>query len=378
MESLQQEGEAEAELVDQLSLIDIPTVKDAETEGDLWYKKLLGIGSRLPGDSHDINTPITNSDIPWYDPKLIQEGKDFVQRHWFAVFLAHFMSLIVGAALKPGISVMLRTGLSHKRENSLKRYLSTTLHVRTWYDSETPEVIRDMQKVRRLHAKAVKTFHAVPIPLEEIKVDENQLRILHSVQSDIKDVPGPNKVFPLRLNSYEPEQPISQLALVMTQYCFMGFVVLFPKAFGIHETRGMDGFRHLWAVLGKYLGIEDEFNLGLQKDTRLLRRIFDEISVPGLKESDEATMVFWDAITYGVKQYRPFFTLNSLLLFMTRDLIGVSNNGRNLIKLMSWYDLFCYQALHFLCSYLLQWNLIRWITNKETRSVISFAKQKYM
>lgn len=341
------------------------------------YKKLTKEGSATPGDFRKPVTKIKESDIKWLNPKLIEEGKEFVRRHRFAVFFAHFMALIIGAALKPGLAVMIRTGLSHKRENSLKRYLSTLLHVKTWYESDFKEIIRDMEKVRRLHVKAVNTYFTVPFPTEDIKLDDFQRRIFRAIKEDVQNASGPKQIYPAGMNSYTPDYPISQLGLVQTQFSFMGFIVLYPKVFGIHDTTGIEGFCHLWAVLGKLIGIKDEFNLGLQKDRKLMQKLFDEITVPGLKECDETSMVFWDAIIYGVQQYHPLTSMNSVLLFMIQDLVGVKK-GSNLIKLMSWYETFLYQFIYFLCTHLLKWNLARWLTNLFSKHVITAAKKRHI
>jgi hypothetical protein len=238
-------------------------------------------------------------------------------------------------------------------------------------------VIKDIQKVRRLHAKAINTYYAVPLPtVEENPLSEENARILAAIRKDVKDIPVLNQISN-DLLGYEPEVPISQLAMVMTQFSFMGFVVLFPKIFGIHDTTGIEGFCHIWAVLGKFLGIEDRYNLGLHNNVHVMRRLFNEISLPGLKTADELTMTIWDSVCTGVATYRRGMSMNSILLFMVQDLVGVKE-AKNLIKLCSWRDWFLYKLLHVLCAYLLQVNLIRWIVNRHAKGAIVAAQRRYM
>lgn len=58
---------------------------------------------------------------------------------------------------------------------------------------------------------------------------------------------------------------ISQTAMAMTKFGFMGYALVRPHLLGIKHDNDEDreAFVHLWAVIGYMLGIKDEFNMCL-------------------------------------------------------------------------------------------------------------------
>lgn len=58
---------------------------------------------------------------------------------------------------------------------------------------------------------------------------------------------------------------ISQTAMAMTKFGFMGYALVRPHLLGIKHDNDEDreAFIFLWAVLGHMLGIKDEFNMCL-------------------------------------------------------------------------------------------------------------------
>lgn len=90
--------------------------------------------------------------------------------------------------------------------------------------------------------------------------------------------------------------PMHQQSLALTQYSFVGYVILFPDRLRItapdHE---LWAFNHLWAVIGYALGIDDEFNVALQPDIKTARavykRIYEEFNLPALFHMNKVTKV---------------------------------------------------------------------------------------
>lgn len=58
---------------------------------------------------------------------------------------------------------------------------------------------------------------------------------------------------------------ITQMAMSMTQFGFMGFALVRPHLLAIKHDNDDDreAFVHFWAVIGHMLGIKDEFNMCL-------------------------------------------------------------------------------------------------------------------
>lgn len=49
--------------------------------------------------------------------------------------------------------------------------------------------------------------------------------------------------------------------MVLTQFGFMGFVLVRSKQVGLHEANDeeWESFIHVWKVIGRLLGIEDRY-----------------------------------------------------------------------------------------------------------------------
>lgn len=60
-----------------------------------------------------------------------------------------------------------------------------------------------------------------------------------------------------------PNRPkgINQTEMAITQWSFVGMLILYPQSFGIHDAKDeeLEGFCHLWRSLGYQLGMEDEY-----------------------------------------------------------------------------------------------------------------------
>ena len=55
---------------------------------------------------------------------------------------------------------------------------------------------------------------------------------------------------------------ISQYDMLITQFAFIGLVVLMPEKFGIYwDDEDLDCVLHFWRLIGYLLGIEEEYNL---------------------------------------------------------------------------------------------------------------------
>lgn len=83
---------------------------------------------------------------------------------------------------------------------------------------------------------------------------------------------------------------MSQYDMALTQWAFVGPVIQFPEAYGIGNATDaeLDGFVHLWEVIGYSLGIEDKFNFcqgGLAPTLRRSREALAGIVLPSLREA---------------------------------------------------------------------------------------------
>ena len=139
----------------------------------------------------------------------------------------------------------------------------------------------------------------------------------------------------------------------------VSLVFLFPDALGVRGRDSpstvvggglgggdLDGFFHLWALYGRMLGIMDEFNIALYPDRELYRKIFFNIGIRSLKETDLAVMTLQKTFIDGLVSYTFFGSIRSYLYHGLCSAEALPEfEGRCIYGLMNWWDKFFYQAL---------------------------------
>lgn len=138
---------------------------------------------------------------------------------------------------------------------------------------------------------------------------------------------------------------ISQGAMAMTKFGFMGYALVRPHLLGINHDNVEDreAFVHLWAVLGSMLGIKDEFNMCLHPvevveklficsklSSRLVKTILYSICrifmryafIPFLQLETPTFTKLAKAFVEGLQFLSPFSSYESHL-FLARRLAGV-------------------------------------------------------
>lgn len=299
----------------------------------------------------------------WIDPTSILAGRDFVRRHFFLIFFTHFISLILLLSYIPVRNVLLLTKRSHTKPLALKRYLSTLMHVKLWYEGDliTPEgsAVRDILKVRKIHTgvswrlKDQSCTNALRQPEIQSLIDNSEAtssRILKSIRKITDDN---NNDTTVSKENQTRLHPISQLDMMVTQYCFMGLLTTFPEKFGVsscaEDAKGLSGFTHMWAVIGYLLGIEDQFNLCLGEKNHLKKFILRDILLSDMTSSMAETGVLWEALVSAMSEFVPCLSCYAALLYILDHTLNYSNsyilyNDTNL------YEKFGYNLMIFLLT----------------------------
>jgi ER-bound oxygenase mpaB/B'/Rubber oxygenase, catalytic domain len=143
--------------------------------------------------------------------------------NFFGIMFAMYLGLLSTIAIPTILNVLKHTKRSSSLADAYKRYMQTIFHTLLWFRHEIQpdsKAWKSIEKVRNMHAHA-------------------------SVSAQRSNVGF-----------------ISQKDMSITQFSFMGYVVLFREKLGIHcNDVELDDFCHFWRVLGKLFGIRDEFNL---------------------------------------------------------------------------------------------------------------------
>lgn len=323
----------------------------------------------------------------WINTQLLEEGRQFVRRNFFAVFLAHFIGIAFLLTVRPIQALLLRTSALHRKENTLRRYVKLILYLKRFYEApqavvkkksagssspgECHNTSADIMYIQRLQRNAAKNFKVyVPPPWEDIKLTIEEQEIYQAVQEDTKQLDDKHgictntKILPKVLFTVNPDVPMSQYDLVIIQQAFFGLIAQFPRIFGIYDKsgrdgnlKGMQGFIHLWAVLGHVFGIEERFNLCLARnyDKETNQLIFKQVFLFSFKTLNESALRLWRSMTKGSSRYFFFFRTKAMMLFMSKD-VAQLDNCKHLYSVMKPMEKFCY----YFCKFLLDW--ILWIS----------------
>lgn len=191
-------------------------------------------------------------------------------------------------------------------ENANRRFLSTILHVKLYYEQEGDalhHVIESLVRVQGIHFSLARnyTWAALQKNNAAAKAKETDFSFREdmwaAVSADLEasKIPDKNRFWSFAdlLPPKDGVVPIlNQLSFSNTQFFLGGLYNVIPKRIGIHDAKEeeLDGFNHLWAVLGFAVGIEDHYNIALQPSLDELRRYYreyyDEYMLPALFHRD--------------------------------------------------------------------------------------------
>jgi len=202
------------------------------------------------------------------DEDKLNRGISFFQENFFTMFVSMLTGLFTLMYVDTIAAVLYTTNKSNSPSLSFSRYLSTLNHTVEWYQS-IPKLLQSTSKVRQLHKKA----------------------------SKLKN--------------------FSQYEMVITQWAFVGPVLLWPEQFGVAEKsrQKLDGLLYIIYHVGKELGICEEFNLcsGTREEIEdYCRLILREEIQPKFLSPESSTICrnLADNLLSGVHLLNPFINPN--------------------------------------------------------------------
>ena len=140
--------------------------------------------------------------------------------NFFAVFYSMYLGLLAILAIPSILNVLVFTEKSSSDQTAYKRYMQTIYHTLSWFRYDLKpgtKAWKSLAAVRKFHFSASKSAQKATVGL------------------------------------------ISQKDMAITQYGFIGFIVLSQKQTGVQASRDeMEDYCHLWRVLGHIIGIKDE------------------------------------------------------------------------------------------------------------------------
>ncbi|KAK8730824.1 hypothetical protein OTU49_007951 [Cherax quadricarinatus] len=256
-------------------------------------KELLE-GLEVPGDSG--NLP---EEPQWLDRKLFNRGRQFYRRYLFCIFFSDLLALLMMFSMSRILKPLIYTERSDTILRALRRYVSTILHIITWYSGDVwdpnDRAHKDIMTVRSIHSNSARIFNSsthyekvTAIDVKNMGHHEPMCPLNPTIREDIEPQVGP--ALPLE-NPNNPIVYISQWDMLLTQYSFLGVMVAHPSKMGAWWASEEDlaGLIHFWRGIGFLLGIEDKYNFcrGTVKETQALCDEIEELIIkPRIAKAD--------------------------------------------------------------------------------------------
>jgi len=341
-----------------------------ELTADERFEDLLIEGQLIPGDSGVYED---GRQIPWLDMDLAQSGQTFFQKHYASILFAHSLYFGLGFGFKPITGVVLKTRGFHGIEQTTKRLLSTVWHVLTWYESDIigcyAKGFKAITRIRKTH-EAMRRRSSRKSNADTLQDDDAPGRddpLLAALTFDMKFLD--TSTFERLDLSYDPPEHMSQFLMALTQISFLLPVMAHPQAFGIEDTEGVEGFEHLWALIGHLSGLEDRFNLPLQRPGKeFYVRFWREVFMPSFLVRDSKIVAIQDMFYASANSYMPQLSPAAGLYFYLNQAQLDGFNGTELYNLITWKEKLNLLTIRILFT-LLTWSTIfresvNWITRK--------------
>nr|XP_027204257.1 uncharacterized protein LOC113797982 [Dermatophagoides pteronyssinus] len=305
------------------------------------YEKFHSIGSKLPinyAKNDENHLP------PWININQIQRIRSLYKQYSYSLFMAHIAGLLV-LIFNPFIYKTLNaTGKSKNLVTLFYRYYYTAKFVRDWYKNKIwvkgDCSYETIQLVKNMHAN--------------VSDKQNEGKI---VNKDIME--------------------ISCADMTITQWAFIGLLVLYPEKVGFSTKReDIELVIHFWAVIGYMLGIEDEYNLCIGNLDTVRQRcqiIMENDQRPYVKNFDKDSAKMVEKILISLNQ----FVIGAKFKPFIKYIFDMMNIEKSLPITMNRMDMFIYRVLMYILQNLyFNYVIIRFLINQYYELVWFVLKSK--
>lgn len=231
------------------------------------------------------------------------------------------------------------TGESDSKYNLFHRYLATVRHVQKWYEGDVWDVKdpahKSLASVRSMHARVA------------------------------------NKMAQLN----DGVVYVSQWEMAVTQWAFVGPMVLFRSKVGLHSCteEQYESLIHFWRVIGYLLGMEDQYNLCTGDYEQVLaacKYMMDKEYKKHVAISDPSSMTMAENVAEAMHIIDPMITWETMANYIYEL---VDEPCPVPLKFTDWI---CYSLMRFVMQYLLQFPSLRGMLNDLFRWRLSIADKR--
>lgn len=278
-------------------------------------------------DEHLPNDYMVPIDVKptWLNVEKCKQGQKFAQKYYFGVNYAEMVSLYLLFLDHENLGVLIYTQKSHTPFKAYRRYLSTVLRVKSWLETEfwNPNELgyKNLKIVRAMHLNVSKKlnetnpqeFQAEFSVLNNPKYHDGVWAPLTSdLKEDLSSTRCPMSGGGVWSSHKSSDKRIfiNQFNMSMTQFGFVGLLLLYPAKFGASQASDeeLEAFAHLWKAIGYYLGIKDKYNFCKGDLSEVQQRCRDVLTY-WIKPNLTGVTQDWEhmsrCMTEGVSYYVP-------------------------------------------------------------------------
>ncbi|XP_021959814.1 uncharacterized protein LOC110855713 [Folsomia candida] len=331
--------------------------------GSQYFQELLQQGSVTDG----LNSALMAiHEIPWIDYDLLEKGRAFVKRNYAVVATTIMFTTTTGFVLKQAASTVFKTFYPNNTCGArfLSTFRTTMCH---WLSSDlmsgatNSEFVQAIRRVRKMHKMVGhhSSLKKPTVPPDGIKYPAEYTELLACIREDLKSVD--TKDYPGHLISWTPSMYFTQLDMTMVAFGMFAPFIVYPNKIGLYTTfeedEGLRGYIHIWAVIGKMLGVEDRYNLALHPDRDLYSEVFMKLIIASLKMADESVIFCAEKMMEGViNNTVPYCLTAKSMIYQAMELSDFK--GEKVWGMMNWHDKATYYNSKF-WIYCLRFSLVR-------------------
>ncbi|GFU56867.1 DUF2236 domain-containing protein [Trichonephila clavipes] len=251
----------------------------------------------------------------------------------------HLCGLLLSFYFTKNIKTLLSTGESGTKNSLFHRYLMTIRHIQKWYEGNVWDVNdpahRSISIVRSMHARVGQKMAAL----------------------------NDGIVY------------VSQWDMAVTQWAFVGPLVLFRSRVGLHgcSDEDYDAVIHFWRTIGYLLGIEDKYNLCHGTYDQVLKaceRVLHKEYKVRIIEADPLSVRMGKSVVEAMHMMDELLTWPSLSTYI-HELADIPCPDT-----MGLVDWICHNLMRFMILYVLKVERCRLMFNDLVRWRLDKADQK--
>ncbi|CAL8130529.1 unnamed protein product [Orchesella dallaii] len=247
-----------------------------------------------------------------------------------------------------------------------------------WLPVYPEEAFRGFNRVRKHHAIASKILTTGSWKHDASGFNTNELDltkedwmtvVADAVKMDLQCIDNTGKAS--HLLNWNPTLKVSQFDMMTAQ-----MMIIYPhwtlaRLFGVQSrVSEFEEPFHFWPVIGRMLGMRDEFNVCIKVNAYYYDMLIRNTIVESLKTMDKTVVKLQGTAVTGFGQHLPFLTYKAVLYVMLEELEGF--DGKHIWSLMNRKDIASYYSIHFI-GWLIRSNFVtRFIINAAAAAFVVY------